>query len=167
MNLIAERVVQRLSESSLSFSERPIIIGGMAMEYYGMRKSGADIDLVISGDDYIAIAENYPEKRKDLYGDLGVVVNEFEIWRSIALFDYDFFLKDAIELDEVFIVSLDRLLFMRVLAMDVEKYRKDLLTMKEYYCRSFRNTDFIMNAEKNASSYRELNGAVFGGKYLD
>jgi hypothetical protein len=29
----------------------------MAMEYYGMRKAGADIDLVISNEDYLSLAQ--------------------------------------------------------------------------------------------------------------
>ena len=36
---------------------------------------------------------------KDLWGDLGVCVDEFEIWRSICLFDYACLSQGAIELD--------------------------------------------------------------------
>lgn len=86
MHEVVERVEHRLREHRLSFSEKPILIGGMAMQYYGMRKAGADIDLLIENADYQALAEQYPDKRKDIYGDLGVVIGEFEIWRSIALF---------------------------------------------------------------------------------
>ncbi|WP_313073836.1 hypothetical protein [Lacrimispora sp.] len=39
----------------------------------------------------------------------------------------------AMEEDEVFIISIDRLLWSRVCAMEVEKYRNDLMLMKEYY----------------------------------
>ena len=71
MEDVVKRAAERLKESRLSFAAKPILIGGMAMEYYGMRKAGADIDLVISEPDYQKLA------RKDLYGDLGVVINEF------------------------------------------------------------------------------------------
>ena len=137
------------------------------MEYYGMRKSGADIDLVISNEDYLAMVEKYPDNRKDIYGDLGLVISEFEIWRSIALLDYDFFLKDAIDKGNLFVVSLDRLLFMRVCAMEVEKYKKDLITMKEYYYEHFRNQEFFLEAEKHKTSYDRACGVIFGGKYID
>ena len=30
------------------FRYKPLLIGGGAMEYYGLRKAGADIDLVVS-----------------------------------------------------------------------------------------------------------------------
>lgn len=75
----------------------------------------------------------YPEKKKDLFGDLGLVIDKFEIWRSIAHLDYNFYKKEAMEEDEVFIISIDRLLWSRVCAMEVEKYRNDLMLMKEYY----------------------------------
>jgi hypothetical protein len=167
MNQVIEKVESRLKDNSLIFAKKPIVIGGMAMEYYGMRKSGADIDLVISNEDYHAIVEKYPDKQKDIYGDLGVVISEFEIWRSIALLDYDFFLKDAIDEGNLLVVSIDRLLLMRVCAMEVEKYRKDLIMMKEYYYEHFRNREFLKEAEKHSTSYDKSGGIIFGGKYID
>ena len=38
------------------FREKPLLIGGKAMEYYGLRKAGADIDLVISVADHTRLA---------------------------------------------------------------------------------------------------------------
>lgn len=167
MNQVIERIESRLNSIGLAFARKPIVIGGMAMEYYGMRKAGADIDMVISNEDYLALAEKHPGKRKDIYGDLGVVISEFEIWRSIALLDYDFFLKDAIQEGSLLVVSLDRLLFMRVCAMEVDKYRKDLMTMKEYYYEHYRNQMFLNEAQTHTASYEKSGGTVFGGKYTD
>ncbi|RFZ79137.1 hypothetical protein DS742_09765 [Lacrimispora amygdalina] len=76
---------------------------------------------------------------------MGFIINTFEIWRSIALIDYDFFLKDAVEEGTVLVVSIDRLLWMRVSAMEVEKYKKDLDLMKEYYYRNYRNQCYLRN----------------------
>lgn len=160
-------IQEQMKKSNLQFSQKPILIGGRAMEYYDIRQSGADIDLVIVDDDYQKLAAQYPEKRKDLYGDLGVVIDEFEIWRSIALLDHDFFIKDAIEQENLFVISIDRLLWTRVCAMEVEKYRKDLVLLKEYYYREFRNREYHREALSHENSYKNLNGAVFGGKYLD
>jgi hypothetical protein len=165
MSNVVERIESRLNETGLAFARKPLVIGGMAMEYYGMRKAGADIDLTISNEDYLALSQRYPDKRKDIYGDLGVVIQEFEIWRSIALMDYDFLSKDAVPEGSLLVVSLDRLLFMRVCAMDVEKYKKDLMTMKEYYCRHYSNESFLCEAQKHEASYAKTGGTVFGGKY--
>lgn len=143
MNQVIIDVNESLNEIPLSFMKKPIIIGGMAMEYYGMRKAGRDIDLIISQDDYHVLSEKYPDNQKVLYGDLGFIINKFEIWRSIALIDYDFFLKNAVDEGNVLVVSIDRLLWMRVCAMEVEKYKKDLDLMKEYYYRNFRNQYYL------------------------
>ena len=162
-----DRLRFELRKEQLLFSSKPILIGGMAMEYYGMRKSGADIDLVITDADYQMLADKYPDCRKDLWGDLGVVVGKFEIWRSIALLDYDFYCKDAVDEGDVLVVSLDRLLFMRVIAMEVDKYMNDLKLMKSFYYENFRNKAYLQNAENHAAAYQKHGGAVFGGKYAD
>jgi hypothetical protein len=167
MSDVINLLKQKLETEGLCFSKKPILIGGMAMEYYGMRKSGLDIDLVVCDNDYQMLAHKYPEKRKDLWGDLGVVIGEFEIWRSIALLDYDFYRKDAIDESFALVVSLDRLLFMRVIAMDVEKYMNDLKIMKEYYYENFRNQKFLCDADLHKFSYEKKSGAVFGGEYID
>ena len=149
MNQVIIEVNKSLNEIPLSFIKKPIIIGGMAMEYYGMRKAGRDIDLIISQDDYQVLSEKYPDNKKDLYGDLGFIINKFEIWRSIALIDYDFFLKDVLDEGNVLVVSIDRLLWMRVCAMEVEKYKKDLDLMKEYYYGHFRNQCYLQEYRLN------------------
>ncbi|MBE6072347.1 MAG: hypothetical protein E7208_10350 [Clostridium butyricum] len=167
MNTVLKNIENKMKKNKLSFIEKPLVIGGMAMEYYGMRKAGADIDLIISDKDYEILAKMYPDKRKDLFGDLGVIIDEFEIWRSIALLDYNFYKHDAIEEGDLLMVSIDRLLLMRVFAMDVEKYRKDLNLVKNYYYTTFTNPQFSKEAEIHKHSYEKNNGVIFSGKYED
>jgi hypothetical protein len=167
MNQVIKKVKNELKENSLDFIHKPILIGGMAMEYYEMRKSGADIDLIISNEDYVNLAEIYPDSRKDIFGDFGVVIGKFEIWRSIALLDYNFFLKDAIDEESILVVSLDRLLLMRVCAMEVNKYMQDLIKMKDYYYEHFRNEEFLKEAQNHIISYEKTDGIIFGGRYKD
>jgi len=165
MSTVVDRIFNELPSINFIFEKPPIVIGGMAMEYYGMRKSGADIDLVIYDTDYQKLALTHPKKRKDIYGDLGVVIAPFEIWRSIALLDYDFFAKDAIDFNNIKMVSIDRLLFSRVSAMDVKKYLDDLMLMKEHYYKNYRNKSFLYEAETHIPSYEKNDGIVWGGNY--
>lgn len=167
MNEVIEKLNTKINECNLKFAQKPLVIGGMAMEYYGLRKTGADIDLVICNNDYQTLSQIYPDNRKDIYGDLGVVLDIFEIWRSIALLDYDFLKQGAKEFDNVLMISLDRLLLMRVCAMEVEKYKNDLIMLKNYYYKLYRNCEFSIEAEKHCTSYEKNNGIVFGGKYSD
>ena len=75
---------------------------------------------------YDRLAAQYPEHRKDLYGDLGVCVFEFEIWKSICLFGYEFLAQNALEMEAFRIISLEKLLFLKAMGMRVEKYHRDL-----------------------------------------
>jgi hypothetical protein len=115
-----------LSRLNFSFSAKPLLIGGKAMEYYGLRPAGADIDFVISVEDYLRLAAQYPDCLKDIWGDLGVCIFEFEIWASICLFDYTYLAHGALEEAQFRVISLEKLLFLKALAMQIEKYHQDL-----------------------------------------
>jgi hypothetical protein len=107
------------------FLHKPLLVGGMAMEYYRLRKSGNDIDLIAGTTDVLNLIKLYPDRVKDLWGDLGVCPYEFEIWKTIDYLDYESQKDGAIEEDDFFVVSLDKLLVMKALAMHKEKYMND------------------------------------------
>jgi len=115
-----------LSKLDYTFSTKPLLIGGKAMEYYGLRQSGNDIDFVITPADYERLSRKYPDNLKDLWGDLGVCVYGFEIWKSICLFDYEYLSSGTLNQGEYLIICLERLLFLKALGMKEEKYRRDL-----------------------------------------
>lgn len=96
------------------------------MEYYGLRKAGADIDMVIHPADHAALLKKYPGHVKDLYGDIGICEFGFEIWNQICTFDYQNLKENAIEEDGYLVISLEKLMFLKALAMEVPKYHKDL-----------------------------------------
>lgn len=114
------------SRLDYTFKKKPLLVGGMAMEYYGLRKAGRDIDLVIDRDDHTALKEKFPDHIKDLYGDIGICEFDFEIWNTICTFDYDYLRENAVEEENVLVISLEKLLFMKSLAMEIPKYHKDL-----------------------------------------
>jgi hypothetical protein len=96
------------------------------MEYYGLRKAGLDIDLVIHNEDHEILKEKFPKNIKDLYGDIGICEYGFEIWDQICTFDYEYLKDNAIEERDYLIVSLEKLLFLKALAMKEPKFHKDL-----------------------------------------
>lgn len=115
-----------LTKLNYTFTKKPLLVGGMAMEYYNLRKSGNDIDLIADELDVVALIKMYPDRVKNLYADLGVCPFEFEIWRSIQLFLYDDLISGAIEEKECFVISLEKLLLMKSLVMGKKKYKKDV-----------------------------------------
>jgi hypothetical protein len=108
------------------FIHKPLLIGGKAMEYYNLRKAGNDIDLVIHNDDHKILLSKYPDNVKDLYGDIGICEFGYEIWNQICMFDYDYLKVDALEEPDYLVVSLEKSLFLKALAMEIPKYHKDL-----------------------------------------
>ena len=81
--------------------------------------------------------------------------------------DYDFFKKEAVDEGSILVLSIDRLLWTRVCAMEVEKYKNDLGLMKEYYYRKYTNPHYHQEAMLHEKSYKKLNGVVVGGLYED
>lgn len=124
-----------LSKLHYRFIDKPLVIGGVAMEYYGLRKTGADYDLVVSLRDHAALKSLYPDHIKDLYGDIGICEFDFEIWNQIARFDYEELKAGAIETDDLLIISLEKLLFLKTLAIRHEKYYQDVLLLVDEILR--------------------------------
>lgn len=114
-----------LAKLNYTFQTKPLLVGGKAMEYYGLRPSGADIDFVAEKEDVFNLIQQYPARVKDLWGDLGVCPFEFEIWKTICLLTYADLCENAVDAGEFLVISLEKLLLMKALAMHKEKYLKD------------------------------------------
>lgn len=115
-----------LEKLGYTFTAPPLLIGGKAMEYYGLRKAGDDVDFVVTRNDYEALARRHPEHLKDLHGDLGVCVEEFELWTSICLFDHDALAAGSVDCGAYRVVSLEKLLLLKCLGMQLPKYAADV-----------------------------------------
>lgn len=131
-------------ELRFKFKNKPLLIGGRAKEFYKIRKSGFDIDFVISKEDHEKLRKFMESKGliylkqahepgfkkvplySDLYGDHGILYHEYEIWDSICLFDYEYLSKGAIDKKDYLIISLEKLLFLTSLAIKKKKYLTDL-----------------------------------------
>ncbi len=114
-----------LNKLNYAFRKKPLLVGGKAMEYYGLRQSGADIDFIAVKEDVYDLIKLFPDRVKDLWSDLGVCPYEFEIWKSICLFSYDDLCENAIDEGDFLVISLEKLLVLKAMAMNIEKYLKD------------------------------------------
>lgn len=120
-----------LDKLNYAFIHKPLLIGGKAMEYYGLRKSGDDIDFVVAEEDLAHLIKIYPDKIKDLSGDLGVCPFEFEIWKSISYFTYNELIQNAIERENYLVISLEKLLLLKSLTLNIEKGLGDAKLISE------------------------------------
>jgi hypothetical protein len=108
------------------FKKNPLLVGGKAMEFYGLRKAGEDIDFIVTKDDYDQLAKQYPNNLKNIFSDKGVCVINFEIWKSIRWHVYEELIHNAIEENDYLVISLEKLLLLKALAMSIPKYHDDL-----------------------------------------
>jgi len=180
MNLIIDLINKKFAENKLSFKLKPILFGGLAMEYYGLRKAGKDTDFIISDEDYQLYAEKYPNNRFDIWGDMGIFIwgNKgdngvfiepyIELYRSNVLLDYNFYLDGALEEECLYIVSLEKLLITRVFAIETQKYKEDLILIENYIKNKYKNKRYSEEAEMHEKSYKNNEwGIVINGKYSD
>ena len=153
-------MIIKLSDLNYTFTQKPLVVGGRAMEYYGLRKSGRDIDLIAPSEDIAALIQLYPERIKDLWGDLGVCPGDYEIWKTICLLDYNTLRRGAIELEDVLMISLERLLHMKILAISIEKYLQDTkLIVDRMLKEQYRSYEGIK--AENEQILRNVSNVVF------
>jgi hypothetical protein len=156
--------IQRLG---YEFLDKPIIVGGLAMEYYGLRKHGDDIDFIVTDRDYQRLKIKFPDHRKDVWGDFGFLVNGFELFRSIFKFDHAHYSQGAIELANYKVVNIDMLFQMKVFALGVaEKHNRDVELLKGYYMR-FQNRNYQEYLDRHVDRYVSSKDGIFVGIHYD
>jgi len=111
------------------FTTPPLLIGDMAMTYYGLRPAGADISLVVTRADYESLAQLHPAHLKDMRGDLCVTHKPFELWTSLYRFDYNALAVDALVAGAYRVISLEKLLLLKTLGIDQAQNAVDVLLL--------------------------------------
>jgi hypothetical protein len=165
-NALLDSVID-FKEIGIDFKDKPIIIGGLAMEFYGIRKHGDDIDFIITDRDYQTLRKKYPNHKKDIWGDFGILYNGYEMFRSIWKFDYCYYQENCIEFDLYKIISMDMLFRMKVFAMNSgEKHFRDVELIKEYFKRK-QNSGYKMYMDANIDRYLSVkDGIILNGDYM-
>jgi acyl-CoA synthetase (AMP-forming)/AMP-acid ligase II len=117
------------------FLDNPLVIGGKAMEYYGLRKSGDDIDLILSERDFEALEKQMPQNAGQMDIDHCIRYRNFEMWKTIRNFGYEFYSKQAIPQNGFSVISVERLVWLKALYIKEEKSIRDLGFISDYVMR--------------------------------
>jgi hypothetical protein len=157
-----ERIID-IQKLGYEFLDKPVIVGGLAMEYYGLRKHGDDIDFIVTARDYQRLKVKFPTNRKDVWGDFGILVDGFELFRSIYKFDHSHYSLGAIELTNYKIISIDMLFRMKVFAIGVaKKHDCDVQLLKEHY-QKFQNREYQGYLDRHIERYTSSENGIFVG----
>ena len=156
-----------ISKLGYEFLDKPVIVGGLAMEYYGLRKHGDDIDFIVTDRDYQRLKVRFPDHRKDVWGDFGILVHGFEMFRSIYKFDHAHYSMGAIALTNYKIIHIDMLFRMKVFAMGVaQKHDCDVQLLKAYY-QQFQNPVYRDYLDRHIDRYLSSENGIFLGINYD
>ena len=149
-----------LKRPGIPFLKKPILVGGSAMEYYGLRVKGDDFDFIVCNEDYLALASKYPDHRKDMWADLGIHLDTYEFFRSMWKLDYDYFVADSLDIGECRVLSIEQLFLMKVLAMDSgDKHKRDVdLILKRFLEK--QNPEYVKNMNDHIARYLAAPGGV-------
>ncbi len=166
---IIDNVVD-LFQIGIVFSSKPVIFGGLAMEYYGLRKHEHDIDLFITHEDYEILANKYPNNKKDRWGDFGLTVGKYELWRSVCKLDYSFYAEGAIEYETYKVLSFEKLFFTKVIAYEnepeVQKHTDDYKLVINHYYNTYKNREYEEFMIQNSDIYLSIpDGIVYNDNY--
>jgi hypothetical protein len=164
--LVLETTIN-IQKLGYKFLDKPVIVGGLAMEYYGLRKHGDDVDFIVTDRDYQKLKVLFPNNRKDVWGDFGILVDGFELFRSIYRFDHAHYSLGAIELTSYKIVSIDMLFRMKAFAIGVgQKHDSDVQLLKEYY-QQFQNREYREYLDRHIDRYVSSENGIFIGVSYD
>ena len=108
------------------FKDKPLVVGGLALEYYGIRPNGEDFDYIVSPNDWNNLRTHYKdninlvrgktEKEVDLTINIVVDDKKVDLISSLYQFNYDELIKDSLEHDFYRVISIEKILFIKTLA---------------------------------------------------
>ncbi len=167
MNELELEAIINIQKLGYEFLDKPVIVGGLAMEYYGLRSHGDDIDFIVTDRDYQRLKVKFPDHRKDVWGDFGFLVHGFELFRSIFKFDHAHYSQGATELANYKVVNIDMLFRMKVFALGVaEKHNRDVELLKGYYMQ-FQNRKYQEYLDCHVDRYVSSKDGIFVGIHYD
>jgi hypothetical protein len=118
-NIALNRILQGIRDTNYLFINKPLVVGGLALEYYGIRNSGPNFDYIVSSKDWNNLKKAFPDKinlfgddsKLNLYNNLQVnlILTQFK-------FNYDELSKNALEFEFFKIIDIEKQLLVKTLS---------------------------------------------------
>jgi hypothetical protein len=125
MATIKKKILKGIKITEYEFKKPPLVVGGLAMEYYGLRKTGHDYDYMVSKSDWVKLKKKHP-KSVNLFGgktekDIDSTINlktkkgKVDLINTLYQHNYKELSKGSINFKNYKIISLEKLLFIKTL----------------------------------------------------
>ena len=118
------------------FKYPPILVGGKAMEFYGLRKTGHDIDYIVSKYDYERLSKIeapnpwMPEQTPGITYRGGKM--DVDYFLNLYQYDYNYLKKNAIKNKKILVISKEDLILVKAMtAFDKKNKRIGKMTVKK------------------------------------
>jgi hypothetical protein len=117
------------------FKNPPILVGGKAMEYYNLRKTGHDLDYVISKYDYNKLSEiqepniYMPQQTPGITYRGGKI--DVDYFLNLYQYDYNYLKKNAIKNGNILVISKEDLILVKAMTAFDKKNKIGKSTIKK------------------------------------
>ena len=121
--MIDKKIKKGLSLTKYKFEKKPLVVGGLAMEYYGIRKTGHDYDYMVSKKDWKQLKKIHPKKinlfggktEKEVDATINLKKEKVDLISTLYQHNYNDLAKGAINKDNYKIISLEKLLYIKTI----------------------------------------------------
>ena len=137
------------------FKYPPILVGGKAMEYYNLRKTGHDIDYIISKYDYNKLSKiqepniYMPEQTPGISYRGGKL--DVDYFLNLYQYDYNYLKKNAIKNGDILVISKEDLILVKAMTAFDKKNKRIGKTTTQ---KNLKDISLIVNSlSKNKYDY--------------
>ncbi len=125
------------------FGKKPLLFAGAAMEYYGLRPAGNDVDFLIAHEDFLHLTTLYPGQIRKEANDRAVCIGSLEFWQTTCDYTYDQLEEGALDTPTYRVLSLEKLLLLKANTVEIEKSRQDILLLAKQIQREIQEVHHI------------------------
>ena len=133
-----KKILKGLKLTKYKFIKPPLVVGGLALEYYNVRKTGHDYDYVVSDADWKKLKKIYPAKinlfggkdEKEIDATINLKDVHVDLIKTLFQYDYNYLSKDSINFKTYKIISLEKILFLKTLGAIFNKHCKSIKDQK-------------------------------------
>ena len=117
------------------FQDKPLIVGGYALQYYGIRKAGHDIDMMVSLRDWKKLTKLHPNNINH-HGGNDSTINirgeyDIDLIKTLYHYDYKFLSQNSKELNNCKIISIENQFLVKALPALQKKNSKSVKDSKK------------------------------------
>lgn len=135
---MTEKILKGIALTDYKFKKKPLVLGGLALEYYKIRKTTHDYDYMVSPVDWKALKKLHPDKinlfggktETEVDATINLKINHIDLISTLFQYNYNFLVKNSIDFPTYKIISIENLLLTKTLASVCNIHSKSIKDQK-------------------------------------